>query len=554
MGLSIKSFRKELFEKYLRFHSSVYSWVIIIITGTSILLFVAYGVIFRSVNEQYLNKLILQSGDNVGSIIEGALYHSMLRNDNTELYNTIDLINSLSGIDEVNLYDHTDYLVYSSYSQKATHFNDPDCMSCHDALNTLFPGNEKSYRVIDKESACSMYRLENSQRYLLIRNPIMNEPSCYTADCHAHKKEDVMLGSLVIKMPLGSFDEAVQKSSTTYFALAIAITIILASLLVAFTRRNIRIPLYSLVDASNRVAKGQIQTRLPIKINQLEDVKAVSLAFNAMLDKLQSANTELENWSRQLEYKVQKKTEELSSVQNELIQIERIASLGKMSASVAHELNNPLSGMLVYAKLAQKQLKSPNLSNEKLDGVIKHLQLIESETKRCGDIVKGLLDFSRKDQTDHEKAHLHDILASTYELMQHPMRIANLSFLTDFQATDDHIICSPNQIKQACIAMLINASEAIEPNGAGEVIIRTRNGDKAETVLLEIVDNGTGIPHESLPHIFEPFFSTKHEASGIGLGLAIVHGIVQNHKGIISVNSEPGKGTTFSISLPVVKK
>jgi len=554
MGLSFKTLRKELFEKYLRFHSSVYSWVIIIITGTSILLFVAYGVIFRSVNEQYLNKLILQSGDNVGSIIEGALYHSMLRNDNTELYNTIDLINSLSGIDEVNLYDHTDYLVYSSYAQKATHFNDPDCMSCHEALNTLFPGNEKSYRVIDKESACSMYRLENSQRYLLIRNPILNEPSCYTADCHAHSKEDVVLGSLVIKMPLGSFDEAVQKSSTTYFALAIAITIILASLLVAFTRRNIRIPLFSLVDASNRVAKGQIQTRLPVKNNQLEDVKAVSLAFNAMLDKLQLANTELENWSRQLEYKVQKKTEELSSVQNELIQIERIASLGKMSASVAHELNNPLSGMLVYAKLAQKQLKNPQLSSDKLDSVIKHLQLIESETKRCGEIVKGLLDFSRKDQTDHEKAHLHDILASTFELMQHPMRMANVSFLTDFQASSDHILCSPNQIKQACIAMLINASEAIGPNGSGEVIIRTRNEENVDAVILEIVDNGSGIPPESLPHIFEPFFSTKHEASGIGLGLAIVHGIVQNHKGTITVNSEQGKGTTFSISLPIVKK
>jgi two-component system NtrC family sensor kinase len=270
-----------------------------------------------------------------------------------------------------------------------------------------------------------------------------------------------------------------------------------------------------------------------------------------MLDSLQAANTELQNWSQQLEYKVQKKSEELGAAQNELIHIERIASLGKLSLSVAHEINNPLSGILVYTKLVSKQILNQEIDTGKKESILKHLKLIETETKRCGDIVKGLLDFSKSDQKDFEAAHLNEILRKTAELMNHPMKIKNISFLCDYSAGRDLIHCSPNQIKQACIAILVNASEAVTENG--EVVLRTMNPDDSH-VRIEIADNGVGIAPENISHVFEPFFSTKHSASGIGLGLAIVHGIVQGHKAKIDLKSEPGKGTTFSITLPLIKE
>ena len=274
------------------------------------------------------------------------------------------------------------------------------------------------------------------------------------------------------------------------------------------------------------------------------------MAFNEMLDNLQTATNELQNWSQQLEYKVQKKSEELGHVQNELINVERIASLGKLSLSVAHEINNPLSGILIYAKLVYKQLNNQDFDPTKKESMLKHLKLIENETKRCGDIVKGLLDFSRKNQDGFEAKHLHDILLETYELMSHPMKIANITFLTDFSAKPDWIYCSPNQIKQACIGILVNASEAVTEHG--EIVFRTLNPDE-DNVRIEITDNGIGIGEEDISHIFEPFFSTKQNASGIGLGLAIVHGIVQNHKGKTDVKSIQGKGTTISITLPLIK-
>ena len=156
--------------------------------------------------------------------------------------------------------------------------------------------------------------------------------------------------------------------------------------------------------------------------------------------------------------------------------------------------------------------------------MLKHLKLIENETKRCGDIVKGLLDFSRKDQNDFEPKHLNEILLETYDLMSHPIKIADISFITDLSAGSDLIYCSPNQIKQACVAMLVNASEAVHERG--EIVIRTKNLDD-DTITYEITDNGQGIASEDIPHIFEPFFSTKRDVSGIGLRNSIAAGSVR---------------------------
>ena len=414
----------------------------------------------------------------------------------------------------------------------------------------MFPPTEKSYKIITADSECKMSKGINGQRHLLIRTPILNSKSCYESSCHAHAPKDVVLGSLVIKVPLKDFDAAVEKSSLEFYLLAILTTLLLASFLILFTRREIKNPLNRLIKASIQVANGDKNTRVEIKPNQLDDMRMVSVAFNDMLDNLQTATTELENWSQQLEYKVQKKSEELGTAQSELMHIERMASLGKLSSSVAHEINNPLSGILVYTKLVHKLLSNPDITDVKKEVMLKHLKMIEAETKRCGDIVKGLLDFSKKDQDDFEPKHLHEIMHETYDLMSHPVKIANISFMTDFTAKSDLIYCSPNQIKQACVALIVNATEAVTDHG--EIIVKTSNPDQ-DTIKLEIADNGIGISAEDIPHIFEPFFSTKQQARGIGLGLPIVHGIVQNHKGKIQVKSEPGQGTTISITFPLIR-
>jgi two-component system NtrC family sensor kinase len=502
------------------------------------------------VNERYLNTVIQRSGNNISTIVEGALYHSMLTNDRSALQNTLDVINTLPGIEDVNMYDNQDNLVYSPFSSDPAGHNNPNCSNCHSDLQSMFPGNEKSFNIINMDSECEMSQKDYDFRLLLIRSPILNEKSCHTGACHAHKESDEVLGSFVIRIPLEDLDSSLETTSTDFFLMAALITLLLVIFLMFFMRRNIMTPLNEIIKASESVSKGDKSTRLEIKPNHVRDMKMVASAFNEMLDNLQLATSELQNWSQQLEYKVQKKSEEISEMQNELIHVERIASLGKLSSSVAHEINNPLSGVLTYTKLVNKQLRKLDLDNEDKMPMLKYLKVIEDETKRCGDIVKGLLDFTSKDQLDYKTHHLHKILKEAYTLMDHQMKMENIGFYMDLSASQDLIHGSENQIKQACVAILMNASEAVFDNG--EILIKTSNPDD-DQINLEIIDNGVGIDQEDIPRIFEPFFSAKEKTGGIGLGLAIVHGIVKSHNSKIEVYSKLGKGTTISIIFPLIK-
>lgn len=526
--------------------SSIYGQVVILIALLALFLFISFLFIFRTFNKQYMESTIQQNGDNVVMLVEGALYEHMLQNNRMGLRHTLDIINQMPGIEDVNMYDAQNNLAYSSTHVGDEPYNNPNCKDCHNNIDQMFPRNVKSFKIISVDNECEMCDLEQDQRILMIKTPILNEPSCNTNECHAHQAGETLLGSLIVRIPLNELDDSVRKS----LVIAGLTTLLLVTFLMMFTRRKIRRPLTEIINASEAVAVGNRTVRLDMPPNQLNDLRMVSKAFNKMLDNLQAATDELENWSQQLEYKVQKKSEEISEIQNELINIERIASLGKLSSSVAHEINNPLSGVLTYTKLVHKHLRKMDMDRDEKESMLRYLNVIEGETKRCGDIVKGLLDFSRSDKVDFKPYHLHRLMKETYTLIEHQMKMENILFQTDFSATKDLILCNGNQVKQAGIAILMNASEAIHENGI--IIIRTSNPDD-EHILLEITDNGSGIAPEDIPHIFEPFFSTKEKASGIGLGLAIVHGIIQNHNGKIEVDSEIGKGTTISIQVPLAR-
>ncbi len=548
--------RSRVLKKYISWRSSIYSQVVYVIIVLSLLLYISFALIFRSTNEEHLKSVLEQCGTRIAYVVEGSLYSSMLENNKDELKKTMRLMKEMPGIDEVNLYDQNDSLVYTLDEHWQEHIDaqrcNPDCRSCHVPQDGLFLQSEKSYHVISPEIMDPDSDYTTIRRQLLIISPILNNPSCWQADCHVHEETDVRLGALVIKIPLESLDKALSETTVNYFELASLMTVLFIVGIILFTRRKIRMPLLQMIEASEAVAAGELSTRLEESEDQLSDMNKVSRAFNKMLDQLDRANSELQVWSRQLEYKVQKKTEELRETQKELIHIERMASLGKLSSSVAHEINNPLAGVLTYTKLVNKQISKQDFPEEKKETILSHLNMIEKETKRCGDIVKGLLDFSRKDQKHFENIHLQQVLRETYDLMVHPMKMADISFSTQFSAAYDLVHCSANQIKQACIALLVNASEAVDHNG--EILFSSENEEGSDFLHIQIADNGVGISEEDLPHIFEPFFSRKQKASGIGLGLSVVHGIVESHKGRIRVESTVGVGTKVHLYLPLVNE
>jgi two-component system NtrC family sensor kinase len=225
-----------------------------------------------------------------------------------------------------------------------------------------------------------------------------------------------------------------------------------------------------------------------------------------------------------------------------------MASLGKLSATVAHELNNPLEAILTYAKLIARRIRK-NESTTPIDRqTLEDIEIIARETDRCGNIVKNLLLFSRKQVGEFNVAPVKQIVERATQLVQHHLTISNVQLLASFQSETIMLVCDENQMQQALVALLVNGVEAM-PEG-GTIHLDIAQADPDGEVSITVSDTGVGILPEDLPHIFEPFFSTKKEVKGVGLGLSVVYGIVERHGGKIAVTSTPGKGTTFTLTFP----
>jgi signal transduction histidine kinase len=235
--------------------------------------------------------------------------------------------------------------------------------------------------------------------------------------------------------------------------------------------------------------------------------------------------------------------------QAQILHQDKMMSLGRLAASVVHEINNPLSGILNYSRLMSKILKKGPLKKEKADKFRKYLELVETETERCSQIVSSLLAFSRKAPPAVGPVRIQEILQKCTSLSQHKLELQNISLTTSLQPNFPAIQADANQLQQCIINLIFNAIDAM-PEGGNLRIACHYDANNAH-VSIAITDTGTGIPEENLPHIFEPFFTTKHEGYGVGLGLATVYGIIEHHNGRIDVSSRPGNGTTFIITLPV---
>jgi two-component system NtrC family sensor kinase len=220
-----------------------------------------------------------------------------------------------------------------------------------------------------------------------------------------------------------------------------------------------------------------------------------------------------------------------------------------MAATVAHELNNPLSGILTYAKVTSRRVTALLPEGPDRTRLLDALKLIQSESMRCGNIVRDLLTYARQSRAEFRPAQLHVLVDQALQLVAHHTELRGVGTDRDLALADDHLVCDGEQVVQALIALFINAVEAM--GEGGRLAVRSWDDPTApRTLKLSISDNGVGIPPEIQPRIFDPFFSTKHETKGVGLGLAVVYGIIQRHDGRIIVESRPGHGTTFTITLP----
>jgi two-component system NtrC family sensor kinase len=310
--------------------------------------------------------------------------------------------------------------------------------------------------------------------------------------------------------------------------------------LLTFVAGQITKPLAVMVEATGKIARGDLRHRVALRGR--DEIGHLAGSFNQMTDELSRAHEDLTQWGRTLEQRVEERTRELSETQDQLVVSEKLASLGKMAAGVAHEINNPLTAILLHSHLL---LERPGLD----PGEQEALTLIADETTRCAGIVSGLLDFARQTPSQAAPTDINGLIDRTLLLLEMQAAVRNVRIEKDLDRTLPAIEIDKNKMQQVFSNLAINACEAMPAGGTLAVAsFMSRDGTHIEVTFA---DTGVGIPKENIPRLFDPFFTTK--SFGTGLGLAVSYGIVRRRGGTILVRSDVGKGTVFTIQIPLTE-
>jgi two-component system NtrC family sensor kinase len=380
--------------------------------------------------------------------------------------------------------------------------------------------------------------------------PIYNEPSCSTAACHAHPARQSVLGVLDVALDLGPTDRMIAEARGRVMVTMVVEAVLISAFLILFVGLFVTRPIHRLIEAT--AALGRMDLEHPVEITSSRELWSLSNSFNLMRDRLGEALGEINRAAQELEAKVAERTAQLQQAQRHLLKADRLASLGQLAASVAHEINNPLSGVLNYAALMGRILKDDGIPKERVPEFRSYLERVSDQTARAGRIVSDLLAFSRRSKPQRAPSDLNAIVRATVGLVSHKLKLLNVEASLRLDEALPLLPCDPSQMQQVVLNLVMNAAEATRGRGSGRVAVVTVRSDDGESAVLEVTDDGEGIPKETLDRIFDPFFTTKDDGKGVGLGLAVVYGIVESHGGRIEVQTAPGRGTTFQVTLPLV--
>jgi len=516
-----------------------------LLIGVLAIFFGIYTYATISQQSDQMMDMVVHNANQTADLIRSSIHYSMEQHRKEDAYRIIEAIGQEPEVVDIRLYNKDGIITYSTNPdeiKKQVDIQADACVICHDVTPPIYAiPYDSRWRIISDD-----HRPPEVSRILELTTPIENEITCYDAGCHPHPDDVTILGVIDVMMSLDTVDKNIQDARMQMFIAAVILIIVVSAIFGFVLLVTVRRPVKKLADGTREVAAGNLDYEISYDSN--DELGNLARSFNIMTRELKEAHREITEWSDTLEEKVRRKTEELKKAQSQLIQIEKMASLGKLSASVAHELNNPLEGILTYAKLIAKRLRNRKELSEIMQEMLDDIELIISETERAGNIVKNLLLFSRKQVGEFETFPIHQIVDKATRLVQHHLKISKVELETNYPSEEVGLYCNANQVQQALIALFVNAVEAMPDGGTLSVKVE-KKGEEGD-IVLKISDTGMGIPEEDIPHIFEPFFTKKKEGKGVGLGLSIVYGIIERHGGQITVDSELGVGTTFTIVFP----
>ena len=506
-----------------------------------VVIFALLGYANIRLQRQHLEEATLTSAERVSDVIKRSTTYYMLRNDREGLYHAIQTMADEPGMVKVRILDQEGRVSYSTDATEVSHVLDKTAEACYGCHNQAQP-----LARLNRPDRFRIYRNGGGHRVLGIITPIENQANCSNAACHAHPADQQVLGVLDTNLSLAKADAQIAVSSARSLSYTAGAMLIVAVLSWLFVWREVGKPIQALEKGTEHLSQGELGYQ--IEAQSQDEVGDLARAVNGMSLQLRAANEEIVTWAKTLEDRVDEKTKELRSAHDHMLHVEKMASLGKMAAVVAHEVNNPLSGILTYAKLLRKWVESGQAGHDKREEAMQCLELIATESRRCGDLIKNLLSLSRTAPMNVQSTDLHAVMDRCLMLVRHQLDLGGIELQLNIAKDLPRVPCDPAQIEQVLIALIMNAIDAM-PRG-GNLWLDARLSDDESEIEIQVRDDGAGIAPDILPHIFEPFLTTKESGHGVGLGLAISRGIVERHNGRIEAKSELGRGTTFNISLP----
>jgi two-component system NtrC family sensor kinase len=524
--------------KGVRWYKSIEFKIILSVAITTLAVNGFFTFLYLDVQARHLDETILKNATQLSETIRKSIQYDMLVNRKENAYRIMETIAEQEGIEKVRIYGSEGAILFSTDKDERGTMVDKKaeaCYACHakdtpieklatPSRNRIFPSG-KGYRILG------------------MINPMYNDPDCSSAACHSHPASQKVLGVIDITMSLAEVDAEMlsARRQTIVFNLMsiLSISVIAVISLLVFVGKPVR----QLVLGTNRVARGDLHHIIPIDSD--DEMGHLARSFNKMTESLQRANEEIHDWIRTLEQKVEERTKELKDAQFQLLHTEKLAAVGKIAATVAHEINNPLTGVFTYIKLMERRIEEGKNGTHDMEKFREYLSTMSREVQRTSAIVHNLLDFTRPKEPSRKMVNLISLVEESLNIVKNKLSISNITVEKKMDPLPD-IKADSAQMKQVFINLIINACEAMERGGT--LTITSRHDGTRNTETVAFADTGAGISPENLSRVFDPFYTTKEK--GTGLGLSVVYGIVIRHNGRIEVRSRPEGGTEMVVTLP----
>ena len=466
-------------------------------------------------------------------LMRKSIRHDMMKVSPEDIQKALEFFGTSDSIENVQILDHSGRISYASFQEEVGSFvskASSHCTGCHAGDTTPLPALE-----IDKR--WSIAENPDNTRTITFAEPIYNEPDCHTAECHAHGSEEKVLGILLTDFSLQTIDTRIENQVARISLFIILVVLIIAAILSIILWRIVLKPLSSLTGGMQKVSSGDISQK--VNIQSGDEIGRLASTFNTMTDELLIARQRMEEWTQTLEEEVYKQTRVIKQTQDKLIEAEKMAALGRLTADIAHEIRNPLTALGGFGR---RLLKSTTSKKQR-----KYAEVIVSESDRLEQVLKDVLIYSQNVRTDFEKDSVRGIITKSIDLYQDICEEQSITVKAQYN-TDLPVLLQKDQVQQATNNLITNAIDAMSDGGTLTISTELEKANHIEYVSVNVQDTGEGIPVDKLPLVFEPFFTTKKIGQGTGLGLPICKKIVEEHGGFIKAKN--GTGLTISMFFP----